>query len=90
MTLRATHLGYGKQGLEPADSAAEAAPGAGPRVVAFLRGRQAAAAPMTGDRLTALARLCETGDCLSQADNRRDALGGYDRAAYSFHKTHAR
>ncbi|WP_031170750.1 hypothetical protein [Streptomyces durhamensis] len=90
MSLQATHLGYGKQGLELADSAAEAAPSAGPRLVAFLRGQQAAAAAMTGDRSTALARLRETETALSQADNRRDAVGGYDQAAYFFHEAHVR
>jgi hypothetical protein len=90
MSLQATHLGYGKQGLELADSAAEAAPSSGPRLVAFLRGQQAAAAAMTGDRHTALSRLRETETALSKADNRRDAVGGYDQAAYHFHEAHVR
>ncbi|MFF8506724.1 hypothetical protein ACF064_01425 [Streptomyces sp. NPDC015492] len=90
MSLQATHLGHGKRGLELADSAAEAAPSAGPRLVAFLRGQQAAAAAMTGDRHTAFTRLRETEEALSRADNRRDAVGGYDLAAYHFHEAHVR
>ena len=58
--------------------------------MAFLRGQQAAAAAMTGDRHTALARLTETETALARADNRRDAVGGYDQAAYFFHEAHVR
>ncbi|MBX9397176.1 hypothetical protein K4749_27165 [Streptomyces sp. TRM72054] len=90
MSLQASHLGHGQRALELADSAAEAAPSSGPRLVAFLRGQQAAAAAMTGDRHTALARLTETETALAQADNRRDAVGGYDQAAYYFHEAHVR
>ncbi|MFF7789677.1 hypothetical protein [Streptomyces sp. NPDC007991] len=90
MSLQATHLGHGAKGLELADAAAEAAPSAGPRLVAFLRGQQAAAAAMTGDRHTALTRLTETETALARADNRRDAVGGYDQAAYFFHEAHVR
>ncbi len=90
MSLQATHLGHGVKGLELADAAAEAAPAAGPRLVAFLRGQQAAAASMTDDRRTALARLQETETALSRADNHRDAVGGYDNAAYFFHEAHVR
>lgn len=90
MSLQATHLGHGKKGLELADAAAEAAPAAGSRLVAFLRGQQAAAAAMTSDRHTALARLRETETALSRADNRRDAVGGYDQAAFYFHEAHVR
>ncbi|MGW5346508.1 hypothetical protein [Streptomyces sp. NPDC004050] len=88
MSLQASHLGYGPKALELADAAAEAAPAGGPRLVAFLRGQQAAAASMTGDRRTALARLRETETALSQADDRRDAVGGYDQAAFHFHEAH--
>ncbi|MEU9337023.1 hypothetical protein AB0D49_28300 [Streptomyces sp. NPDC048290] len=90
MSLQATHLGHGSKGLELADAAAEAAPSAGPRLVAFLRGQQAAAAAMTKDRSTALARLRETETALSSADDRKDAVGGYDTAAYFFHEAHVR
>ncbi|MEY9998111.1 hypothetical protein ABIE67_010232 [Streptomyces sp. V4I8] len=90
MSLQASHLGYGEAALKLADSAAEAAPASGPRLVAFLRGQQAAAAAMTGDRTTALSRLRETETALAQADNRRDAVGGYDEAAYHFHEAHVR
>ncbi|MFJ3235700.1 hypothetical protein [Streptomyces sp. NPDC086787] len=89
MSLQATHLGHGKRGLELADAAAEAAPVAGPRLTAFLRGQQAAAAAMTDNgRRTALARLSEAETALSRADDRRDAVGGYDQAAYWFHQAH--
>jgi len=45
---------------------------------------------MTGDRATALTCLRETETALSHADNRRDAVGGDDQAAYSFHEAHVR
>ncbi|MGW3463504.1 hypothetical protein ACWDE9_29685 [Streptomyces olivaceoviridis] len=91
MSLQATHLGHGRKGLELADAAAEAAPAAGPRLVAFLRGQQAAAASMTpGGRRTALARLRQAEAALSKADDHRDAVGGYDLAAYWFHVAHVR
>ncbi|MGW1807183.1 hypothetical protein [Streptomyces sp. NPDC002078] len=89
MSLQATHLGHGQKGLDLADAAAEAAPAAGPRLVAFLRGQQAAASAMVpGGRRTALARLREAEAALSRADDRRDAVGGYDRAALLFHEGH--
>ncbi|GHE14142.1 hypothetical protein GCM10010339_83700 [Streptomyces alanosinicus] len=91
MSLQATHLGHGHKGLDLADAAAEAAPASGPRLVAFLRGQQAAAAAMVpGHRRTALARLREAETALSRADDRRDAVGGYDRAALLFHEGHVR
>ncbi|OII61046.1 hypothetical protein BJP40_07355 [Streptomyces sp. CC53] len=90
MSLQASHLGYGARALELADAAAEAAPAAGPRLVAFLRGQQAHASAMTGDRRAALSRLRETEAALERADNRRDAVGGYDEAAYFFHEAHVR
>ncbi|MEU5115070.1 hypothetical protein AB0G64_26630 [Streptomyces longwoodensis] len=88
MSLQATNLRHGRMALELADSAAEAAPSAGPRLVAFLRGQQAHAASMVGDRRQAHARLREAEAALAQADNRRDAIGGYDQAAYLFHVSH--
>lgn len=90
MSLQASHLGYGPRALELADGAAEAAPAAGPRLVAFLRGQQAHASAMVGDRHAALARLRETETALARADDRRDAVGGYDEAAYHFHEAHVR
>ncbi|CAL9293850.1 hypothetical protein [Streptomyces sp. SudanB25_2051] len=90
MSLQASHLGYGPRALELADGAAAAAPSAGPRLVAFLRGQQAHASAMVGDRRGALARLGETEAALAKADNRRDAVGGYDEAAYFFHEAHVR
>ncbi|MFC9916308.1 hypothetical protein [Streptomyces sp. NPDC127197] len=88
MSLQASNLGHGRMALELADSAAEAAPSAGPRLVAFLRGQQAHAASMVGDRRQAHARLREAETALSKADNRRDAIGGYDQTAYLFHVSH--
>ncbi|MFF1353712.1 tol-pal system YbgF family protein [Streptomyces sp. NPDC058297] len=88
MSLQASNLGYGPKALELADSAAEAAPTAGPRLVAFLRGQQAHSASMVGFRHQAHARLKEAEDALSKADNRRDAIGGYDQTAYLFHVSH--
>ncbi|MEU8484291.1 hypothetical protein [Streptomyces sp. NPDC048641] len=88
MSLQASNLGHGPKALELADSAAEAAPTAGPRLVAFLRGQQAHSASMAGFRHQAHARLKEAEDALSKADNRRDAIGGYDQTAYLFHVSH--
>ncbi|GFE22814.1 MULTISPECIES: hypothetical protein [Streptomyces] len=88
MALQASHLGHGAKSLELADSAAEAAPVAGPRLTAFLRGQQAHGAAMVQDRRQAFTRLRETEEALSQADGRNDHIGGYDRAAYEFHVAH--
>ncbi|MEV7618253.1 hypothetical protein [Streptomyces sp. NPDC089799] len=88
MALQASNLGYGPRALEYADSAAEAAPAAGPRLVAFLRGQQAHGAAMVKDRRQAFARLRETEQALSKADGRNDAVGGYDQTAYHFHTSH--
>ncbi|MEU2790214.1 hypothetical protein [Streptomyces sp. NPDC007100] len=88
MSLQASSLGYGAKALELADSAATAAPAAGPRLVAFLRGQQAHAASMTGDRHTAITRLREAETALSKADSRRESIGGYDASAYLFHVAH--
>ncbi|MER7000394.1 hypothetical protein [Streptomyces sp. NPDC000410] len=88
MALQASNLGHGQRALEYADSAAEAAPAAGPRLTAFLRGQQAHGAAMVKDRRQAFARLRETEAALSKADGRNDAVGGYDQAAYHFHVSH--
>lgn len=88
MSLQASNLGYGRRALELADSAAEAAPVAGPRLVAFLRGQQAHGAAMVGDRRQAFARLREAEEALARADDRRESVGGYDRTAYLFHVAH--
>ncbi|MET9320234.1 hypothetical protein ABZX75_08620 [Streptomyces sp. NPDC003038] len=88
MSLQASNLGYGRRALELADSAAEAAPAAGPRLVAFLRGQQAHGAAMVGDKRQAFARLREAEEALSRADDRRESVGGYDRTAYLFHVAH--
>lgn len=88
MSLQASNLRYGHKALELADSAAEAAPDAGPRLVAFLRGQQAHASAMVGDRRRAFERLREAEVSLSQADSRRESIGGYDQAAYQFHVAH--
>ncbi|GAB1337628.1 hypothetical protein ACE1SV_42180 [Streptomyces sp. E-15] len=85
MALQAASLRHASKALELADSAAEAAPAAGPRLVAFLRGQQAHGAALVGDRPQAFNRLREAEDALSRADGRNDAVGGYDRAAYQFH-----
>ncbi|MGI5403028.1 hypothetical protein ACQEVG_26975 [Streptomyces sp. CA-135486] len=88
MALQASNLGYGPKALEYADSAAEAAPAAGPRLTAFLRGQQAHGAAMVKDRRQAFSRLRETEAALAKADGRNDAVGGYDQAAYQFHVSH--
>ncbi|MGK5450871.1 hypothetical protein [Streptomyces radiopugnans] len=88
MSLQASNLRYGRKALELADSAAEAAPKAGPRLVAFLRGQQAHAASMVGDRRQAFQRLGEAETALSKADSRRESIGGYDTSAYQFHVAH--
>ncbi|MFD0359641.1 hypothetical protein ACFVHW_38795 [Streptomyces sp. NPDC127110] len=88
MSLQASNLGYGRRALELADSAAEAAPSAGPRLVAFLRGQQAHGAAMVGDKRQAFVRLREAEQALARADDRRESIGGYDRTAYLFHVAH--
>lgn len=88
MSLQASNLGHGRRSLELAYCAAEAAPAAGPRLVAFLRGQQAHAASMVGDRYLAHSRLREAEEALAKADSRRDAIGGYDRTAWLFHVSH--
>ena len=88
MALQASNLGYGSKALQLADSAAEAAPAAGPRLRAFLTGQQAHGAAMVKDRKQAFNRLRETEAALSKADSRRDAIGGYDESAYQFHSAH--
>ncbi|MFI8163089.1 hypothetical protein ACIF6I_28155 [Streptomyces microflavus] len=88
MSLQASNLRYGQKALELADSAAEAAPDAGPRLVAFLRGQQAHASSMVGDRRQAFGRLREAEAALSKADSRRESIGGYDQSAYQFHVAH--
>ncbi|MET8678855.1 hypothetical protein ABZW18_15080 [Streptomyces sp. NPDC004647] len=85
MALQAANLKHANKALELADSAAEATPKAGPRLQAFLRGQQAHGAALVGDRTLALSRLAETEAALSKADDRRDAVGGYDQSAYLFH-----
>lgn len=85
MALQAAHLQHARQAYELANSAAEAAPAAGPRLQAFLTGQQAQGAALVGDRREAFSRLAETESALSRADDRRDFVGGYDRAAYHFH-----
>lgn len=85
MSLQAASLGHGNRALDLADSAAEASPKAGPRLRAFLAGQQAYAASMVGDRRQAFIRLREAETALSQADARREAIGGYDQCAYQFH-----
>ncbi|KUM93150.1 hypothetical protein AQI88_28280 [Streptomyces cellostaticus] len=87
MALQAANLRHANKALELADSAAEAAPSAGPRLLAFLRGQQAHGAALVGDQQLAFSRLTETEAALSRADNRRDAIGGYDQAAYFFHQS---
>ncbi|MFI0232098.1 hypothetical protein [Streptomyces sp. NPDC017086] len=87
MALQAANLQHANKALELADSAAEAAPSAGPRLVAFLRGQQAHGAALVGDRRQAFRRLRETEDALSKADTRREAIGGYDQSAYFFHQS---
>lgn len=87
MALQAANLKHANRALELADSAAEAAPKAGPRLQAFLRGQQAHGAALVSDRRLAFARLRETESALSKADDRRDSIGGYDRAAYEFHRS---
>ncbi|MFE3524479.1 hypothetical protein ACFXOD_23135 [Streptomyces sp. NPDC059161] len=88
MSLQASNLGYGSLALKLADSAAEAAPKAGPRLKAFLTGQQAHATAMVGDRRRARNLLAATESALTQADNRRESIGGYDQSAYAFHVSH--
>ncbi|WP_329399505.1 hypothetical protein [Streptomyces melanogenes] len=88
MSLQASNLGHGPLALKLADSAAEAAPQAGPRLRAFLTGQQAHATSMVGDHRRARSLLAETESALMKADNRRESIGGYDQSAYAFHVSH--
>jgi hypothetical protein len=90
MALQAAHLKHGGKALSLADAAAEAAPKAGPRLHAFLAGQQAHGAALVGDKRLAFTRLAETEAALAKADGRRDAIGGYDQAAYLFHVSSVR
>lgn len=85
MALQAANLKHAKRAQELADSAAEAVPKAGPQLRAFLTGQQAQGAALVGAKHQAFSRLAETEAALAEADNRRDCIGGYDRAAYHFH-----
>lgn len=42
---------------------------------------------LVGDRRLAFSRLAETETALSKADNRRNAVGGYDHSAFEFHRS---
>ncbi|MFE9411910.1 hypothetical protein ACFYN0_24445 [Streptomyces sp. NPDC006704] len=88
MSLQASHLGYGPLALKLADSAAEAAPKAGPRLKAFLTGQQAHATAMVGDHRRARTLLAATESAVTRADSRRESVGGYDQSAYAFHVSH--
>ncbi|MEU1077638.1 MULTISPECIES: hypothetical protein [unclassified Streptomyces] len=88
MSLQASNLGHGALALKLADSAAEAAPQAGPRLRAFLTGQQAHATAMVGDHRRARSLLAATESALLRADDRRESIGGYDRSAYAFHVSH--
>lgn len=90
MALQAANLKHANKALSLADAAAEAAPKAGPRLHAFLAGQQAHGAALTGNKQLAFTRLAETETALSKADGRRDAIGGYDQAAYLFHVSSVR
>ncbi|MFE9405533.1 hypothetical protein ACFYNY_27965 [Streptomyces sp. NPDC006530] len=88
MSLQASNLGYGPLALKLADSAAEAAPKAGPRLKAFLTGQQAHATAMVGDHRRARSLLAATESALMRADSRRESIGGYNQSAYAFHVSH--
>ncbi|MDH6219715.1 hypothetical protein [Streptomyces pseudovenezuelae] len=57
MALQAANLKLANEALSLADTAAEAAPSAGPRLQAFLRGQQVHGASLVGDRRLAFSRL---------------------------------
>ncbi|WP_433891929.1 hypothetical protein [Streptomyces sp. CA-111067] len=90
MALQAANLKHSNKALSLADAAAEAAPKVGPRLHAFLAGQQAHGAALVGDKRLAFTRLAETETALAKADGRRDAIGGYDQAAYLFHVSSVR
>ncbi|NUS17583.1 MAG: hypothetical protein HOY69_40355 [Streptomyces sp.] len=90
MALQAANLKHANKAMSLADAAAEAAPVAGPRLHAFLTGQQAHGAALVGDKRLAFTRLAETEAALTKADGHRDAIGGYDRAAYLFHVSSVR
>ncbi|WP_420882382.1 hypothetical protein [Streptomyces barkulensis] len=87
MSVQAADLGHGPQALRLADAAAAASPQAGPRMRAFLAGRQAYAAGRTGDRRTALTHLKDAEVAMEKAESPAGLSGRYDPAALADHRS---
>jgi hypothetical protein len=85
MSVQAVDLGHGPQAVRLANSAAAAAPAAGPRMRAFLAGQQAHAAAQTGDRSGALLWIKEAESAMERAESRAKAFGSYDPSSLAYH-----
>ncbi|MDG9711151.1 tetratricopeptide repeat protein [Streptomyces sp. DH10] len=85
MSVQAVDLGHGPKAVELAEAAAAAAPKAGPRMLAFLRGQQAHAAAQEGSRTAALRYIREAEAAMDRAESRSSAFGSYDPAALHYH-----
>ncbi|GGZ70054.1 tetratricopeptide repeat protein [Streptomyces bluensis] len=90
MSVQAVGLGHGRIALQYADSAAAAAPAAGPRMRAFLVGQQAHASAAVGDRNAAKRQLKEAETALEKATSRTGTVAGYHPAALHYHTSHVR
>ncbi|WP_366510858.1 tetratricopeptide repeat protein [Streptomyces sp. MP131-18] len=77
MSVQAADLGHGPLAVRLADAAAEAAPGATPRMRAFYAGQQAHAFAVAGERTGALRALRETETALDRAESGLTTFGGY-------------
>ncbi|MGW1241789.1 transcriptional regulator [Streptomyces bobili] len=85
MSVQAVDLGHGPTGMQLADAAAAAAPKAGPRMLAFIRGQQAHAAAQTGAKTEAHRYMREAEAAMDRAESRSAAFGSYDPAALHYH-----
>ncbi|MGH3885354.1 MAG: hypothetical protein ACRDSZ_02095 [Pseudonocardiaceae bacterium] len=85
MSVLAVDLRHTSDALRLADSAAAAAPHAGPRMLAFLTGQQAHAAAQSGDRTQALAKLREAEAAMDRAESQATTFGSYDPSSMNYH-----
>ncbi|MFD7535822.1 transcriptional regulator [Streptomyces sp. NPDC059819] len=85
MSVQAVDLGHGQTAMRLADSAAAAAPEAGPRMRAFLAGQQAHAAARIGDRHTALSYLREAEVAMDKAESRATTFASYNPSSLTYH-----
>ncbi|MGK5557968.1 tetratricopeptide repeat protein [Actinomadura kijaniata] len=90
MSVQAVDLRHSSDALHLADAAAQAAPQAGPRMLAFLVGQQAHAAAQWGDRDTAIKHLQRAEAAMDRAESQTTTFGSYDSAALAYHSSQVR